>query len=104
MKSFIVMYMYPGEIEEFNPELEKATRVADFLEMGELMIVDALERNESCGGHFREEYRSPEGEAMRNDEDYAYVAAWEWNDNGDPVLHREDLVFENIELKTRSYK
>lgn len=94
----------PGEIDEFNPELEKATRVADFLEMGELMMVDALNRNESCGGHFREEYKTPEGEAMRRDDEYTYVAAWEWNDDGDPVLHKEELEFENVELKTRSYK
>lgn len=95
----------PGSSEDYNPELEKAYRVADFLEMGELMIVDALERNESCGGHFREEYKSEDGEAQRNDEDYTYVAAWEWQNTGqDPILHKEDLVFENVELKTRSYK
>ena len=83
--------------------MEKAGRVADFLELGELMILDALNRNESCGGHFREEYKSAEGEAMRNDEDYTYSAAWEWDDN-EPILHKEQLVFENVELKTRSYK
>ena len=94
----------PGNQDEFNPELEKATRVADFLELGELMMVDALDRNESCGGHFREEYQSEEGEALRRDDEYAYVAAWEWVEGGDPVLHREDLEFENVELKTRSYK
>ena len=94
----------PGEANEFNPELEKATRVADFLELGELMMVDALDRNESCGGHFREEYRTEEGEARRNDEDYTYVSAWKWNDDADPELVREDLEFENVELKTRSYK
>lgn len=94
----------PGSADEFNPELEKAHRVADFLEMGELMILDALDRKESCGGHFREEYQTPEGEAVRNDEDYAYVAAWGWQDiNQEPALHKEDLVFENVELKTRSY-
>jgi len=94
----------PGRADGFNPELEKAQRVADFLEMGELMVVDALNRNESCGGHFREEYQSSDGEALRNDADYAYVAAWEWSDlNREPVMHREDLVFENVELKTRSY-
>lgn len=94
-----------GSADEFNPELEKAVRVADFFDLGELMIIDALDRNESCGGHFREEYQSEEGEAKRNDEDYTYVAAWEfkgWDE--DPVLHKEDLVFENVELKTRSYK
>jgi len=94
----------PGNQDEFNPELEKATRVADFLELGELMMVDALDRNESCGGHFREEYQSEGGEALRRDDEYAYVAAWEWVEGGDPILHREDLVFENVELKTRSYK
>ena len=93
----------PGEAEDYNPELEKATRVADFLELGELMMLDALDRNESCGGHFREEYRTEEGEAKRNDEDYTYVSAWEWDDHN-PVLHKEELTFENVELKTRSYK
>ncbi len=93
----------PGTQNEFNPELEKAIRVADFLELGELMTLDGLSRNESCGGHFREEYQSGEGEALRNDEEYAYVAAWEWDDE-EPVMHKEELVFENVELKTRSYK
>lgn len=95
----------PGTQDEFNPELEKAYKVADFFELGELMIVDALDRNESCGGHFREEYQTEEGEALRNDQDYTYVSAWEYNSwDQDPVLHKEDLVFENVELKTRSYK
>jgi succinate dehydrogenase / fumarate reductase flavoprotein subunit len=95
----------PGSADEFNPELDKACRVADFIELGELMMVDALDRNESCGGHFREEYQTPEGEAMRNDVDYTYVAAWEYpGHDTDPILHKEDLVFENVELKTRSYK
>ena len=93
----------PGEVNEFNPELEKASRVADFLELGEVMMLDALDRNESCGGHFREEYASEEGEAKRNDEDYAYVAAWEW-DEMEPKVHKEHLEFKDIELKTRSYK
>ncbi len=93
----------PGDLEDYNPELEKATRVADFLELGELMMVDALDRNESCGGHFREEYSTDEGEAKRDDENYAYVSAWEWDDN-QPILHKEELKFENVELKTRSYK
>lgn len=93
----------PGSDKEYNPELEKAIRVADFLELGELMMVDALERNESCGGHFREEYATPEGEAMRDDANYACVFAWEWDENN-PKLYREDLKFENVELKTRSYK
>lgn len=93
----------PGDTDEYNFELEKAVKVADFLELGELMMLDAMDRNESCGGHFREEYRTPEGEALRNDEDYTYVSAWEWDDNN-PALHKENLVFENVELKTRSYK
>jgi succinate dehydrogenase / fumarate reductase flavoprotein subunit len=93
----------PGEINDYNPELEKAYRVADFLELGELMMVDAYERNESCGGHFREEYQTEGGEALRDDKNYAYVAAWEWDDN-QPVLHKEDLVFENVKLATRSYE
>ena len=93
----------PGEVNEFNPELEKASRVADFLELGEVMMMDALDRNESCGGHFRSEYASEEGEAKRNDEDYAYVAAWEW-DEIEPKVHKEHLEFKDIELKTRSYK
>ncbi len=93
----------PGDIEDYNPELEKATRVADFLELGELMMLDALDRNESCGGHFREEYKSAEGEAARDDKNYTYVAAWEWDDN-DPSVHKETLQFDNVELKTRSYK
>ena len=93
----------PGDLEDYNPELEKATRVADFLELGELMMVDALDRNESCGGHFREEYKTEEGEARRDDENYTYVSAWEWNDI-EPILHKEDLEFANVELKTRSYK
>ena len=95
----------PGTPEEFNPELEKALRVADFMELGELMIVDAKDRDESCGGHFREEFQTPEGEAVRNDEEYAYVSAWEWSDiTKEPKLHKEELTFEEVELKTRSYK
>ncbi len=92
----------PGTQAEFNPELEKALRVADFIELGENMMVDALDRNESCGGHYREEY-TENGEAQRNDEDYTYVSAWEWDDD-QPILHKEELIFENVELKTRSYK
>ncbi|NQX90578.1 MAG: fumarate reductase/succinate dehydrogenase flavoprotein subunit [Flavobacteriales bacterium] len=98
--------MVPGTASGFNPELEKACRLADFLELGELMCKDALDRNESCGGHFREEYQTEEGEALRDDENYAYAAAWEYkeNDPGKSVLHKEELVFENVELKQRSYK
>ena len=95
----------PGSVDEFNPELTKACRVADFFELAENMIADAFNRNESAGGHFREEYQTPEGEAQRNDDEYTYVAAWEFNGVGeDPILHKEELVFENVELKTRSYK
>ena len=95
----------PGRADAFNPELEKAARVSDFIELGALMVQDALDREESCGGHFREEYQSAEGEAVRNDEEYKYVAAWEHTESGkDAILHKEELVFENVELKTRSYK
>ncbi len=95
----------PGSMTEFNPELEKAGRVADFLELGELLMVDALDRNESCGGHFREEYQTEGGEALRRDDLYAYVSAWEWQDTEqEPVLHKEELEFKDVELKTRSYK
>ncbi len=93
----------PGSAEDYNPELEKALRVADFMELGEVIILDALNRKESCGGHFREEYQTEEGETVRNDEEFAYVSAWDWND-GNPVMHKEDLEFEFVELKTRSYK
>lgn len=94
-----------GESEELNQSLEKAGRVADFLELGELMIDDALNRNESCGGHFREESQTEENEAKRDDENYCYVAAWQYNGYGVPeTLHREDLKFENVKLTQRSYK
>ena len=91
------------ENKEFNPELEKAGRLADFIELGELMAIDALDREESCGGHFREEHQTDENEAKRNDDDYAYVAAWE-KINKEYKLHKEKLDFENVELTTRSYK
>lgn len=95
----------PGELNAMNSELEKAHRVADFLELGELFAADALNRNESCGGHFREEYQTEEGEALRDDENYRYVAAWEYTGvPSEAKLHKEELVYENIELKTRSYK
>ena len=93
----------PGSINEFNPELDKAGRVADFLELGELMCVDALDRNESCGGHFREEYQTEEGEALRDDEKFMYVAAWE-NKGDSWELHKEELKYENIKIQQRSYK
>lgn len=95
----------PGNTDEYNPELEKAGRVADFLELGELMARDALNRTESCGGHFREESQTEEGEAKRDDENFAYVAAWEYKgDNEEPVLHKEHLKFEAIQLVQRNYK
>ncbi len=96
----------PGSNEEYNPELEKALRVADFLELGELMCEDALNRDESCGGHFREEYQTEDGEALRRDDEFAYVAAWEMSDPKQVTwtLNKEELDFQNVELKTRSYK
>ena len=95
----------PGTKDGLNQELEKAGRVADFIELGALMCYDALSREESCGGHFREEYQTPEGEAVRNDEEFAFVSAWEFKgENEVPELHKEDLKYENIELKQRSYK
>ncbi|MDF0714706.1 fumarate reductase/succinate dehydrogenase flavoprotein subunit [Muricauda sp. 334s03] len=104
-KDFWENVKVPGTIDSKNQELEKAGRVADFLELGELFAKDALHRNESCGGHFREEYQTEEGEALRDDENFKYVAAWEYKgEPKDAELHKEDLVYENIELKTRSYK
>ncbi|MGE0353074.1 MAG: fumarate reductase/succinate dehydrogenase flavoprotein subunit [Gemmatimonadales bacterium] len=95
----------PGTGAQLNQSLEKAGRVADFLELAELMCLDALDRNESCGGHFRTEYQTPDGEAKRNDDDYAYVAAWEYAGEGrPPALHKEPLEFERVHLATRSYK
>ncbi|MFT0713895.1 fumarate reductase/succinate dehydrogenase flavoprotein subunit [Flagellimonas lutimaris] len=104
-KDFWENVKVPGSIDSKNQELEKAGRVADFLELGELFAKDALHRNESCGGHFREEYQTEEGEALRDDKNFKYVAAWEYKgEPKDAALHKEDLVYENIELKTRSYK
>ena len=95
----------PGNANEMNPELEKAGRVADFLELGELFAKDALEREESCGGHFREEHVTEDGEAKRDDKNFAYVAAWEYTGKpSEAILHKEELEFKDIELKTRSYK
>jgi len=95
----------PGSAATLNQSLEKAGRVADFLEFGELLCRDALARDESCGGHFREEHQSAEGEAVRNDEKYSHAAVWEHKGAGnDPVRHEEPMTFENIELATRSYK
>ena len=94
-----------GTNEEPNQALEKAGRVADFFELAELMCIDALHRNESCGGHFRVEYQTPDGEAKRNDDEYLYVGAWEYRgDDAAPVLHKEPLVYEEVKLATRSYK
>jgi succinate dehydrogenase / fumarate reductase, flavoprotein subunit len=88
-----------------NQSLERAGRVADFFELGELMVRDALDREESCGGHFREESQTPEGEALRNDDEYSHVSAWEWGvEGGAPILHKEPLAFENVQLTQRSYK
>jgi succinate dehydrogenase / fumarate reductase flavoprotein subunit len=95
----------PGELNDLNPELQKASRLADFFDLGGLMAMDALHREESCGGHFREEFQTGEGEALRNDADFTYVAAWEFKGPGkDPVLHKEALKFDNIEVKQRNYK
>ena len=97
--------LVPGEEKDLNQSLERAGRVADFLEFGELMVIDALHRNESCGGHFREEYQTEENEAQRDDENFSYVAAWEYKgDEAAPELHKEPLAFENVKLTQRSYK
>ena len=97
--------IFPEQINELNMELEKAGRVADYFELAELLVTDALNRKESCGAHFREEYQTPDGEALRNDEEFAYVAAWEYAGEGKPhILHKEELKFEEVEMKVRSYK
>ncbi len=104
-KEFWTDVKVPGEKTGMNVELEKALRVADFLELGELMALDALDRKESCGGHFREEYQTEEGEAMRDDKNFMYVSAWEYTgDDKEPKLNKEPLVYENIEVKQRNYK
>jgi succinate dehydrogenase / fumarate reductase flavoprotein subunit len=95
----------PGDNDNLNQALEMAGRVADFLELGELMCLDALHRTESCGGHFREESQTAEGEALRDDENFAYVAAWQYmGDDNEPVLNKEPLEFEYVKLSQRSYK
>ena len=95
----------PGEAGRFNQSLEHAGRVADFIELAELMCVDALHRNESCGGHFRAESQTDDGEAARDDDNFSYVAAWEFTGVGEPpVLHKEDLVFDYVTPSQRSYK
>ena len=95
----------PGKLNTINLEIEKAGRVADLIELGEVMIRDALDRNESCGGHFRDEYQTNEGEALRNDENYDYVSAWEYKGkNNDPEINREKLDFSFVKPSQRSYK
>lgn len=104
-KDFWANVRVMGEANTLNPELEKAMRVADFIELGELMCKDALDRNESCGGHFREEYQTEEGEALRDDENYKYVAAWQFNGvDAEPTLHKEELDYKVIKIAQRSYK
>ncbi|RYZ61381.1 MAG: fumarate reductase/succinate dehydrogenase flavoprotein subunit, partial [Chitinophagaceae bacterium] len=94
----------PGKVNEFNPELDKANRIADFLELGELMCMDALQREESCGGHFREEHQTEEGEALRHDDQFMYVASWESKGENGWELHKEDLVYDVVKPSQRSYK
>ena len=94
----------PGSINEMNPELDKANRVADFIELGELMCKDALNRRESCGGHFREESQTDEGEAKRDDSQFQYASAWEFKGESDWQLHKEELIFEVAKPTQRSYK
>lgn len=103
-KEFWANVRIPGDIEEYNPELDKANRVADFLELGELMCMDALNREESCGGHFREESQTEEGEAKRQDDRFQYVSAWEYKGEGNFELHKEELVFDVVHPTSRSYK
>lgn len=103
-KEFWSNVFIPGDVDEFNPELDKAGRVADFLELGELMCHDALNRNESCGGHFREEYQTEEGEALRQDDGYMYVAAWEYKGDSQFELHKEELIYDVVHPSARSYK
>ena len=94
----------PGSDKDVNQELEKALRIKDFIELAELMAFDALDRKESCGAHFREEYQTEENEAKRNDVDYKYVSAWDYSHNENPRLFKEELKYKNVKLKTRSYK
>jgi len=104
-KEFFANVRVPNHSEYMNTELTKALRVADFIDLGELMCIDALNRNESCGGHFREEFQTEDGEALRDDENFKYVAAWEWTgDPSGPKLNKEDLIYENIKVQQRSYK
>lgn len=95
----------PGINEEMNMELEKALRLADFLEIGELMALDAINREESCGGHFREEHQTEDGETKRNDKDFMYVSVWEYKgENNEPIMHKEQLNYEFVDVEQRSYK
>jgi succinate dehydrogenase / fumarate reductase flavoprotein subunit len=105
-EAFYADVFVPGDADEMNPELEKALRVADFIELGQLMAVDALNRNESCGGHFREEYQDAEGETLRDDENFKMVAAWEYQggDAKNATLHKEALKYEFIKIAARNYK
>ena len=104
-KEFWKDVMVPGNIGNFNPEIEKANRLADFFELAGLMVQDALHREESCGGHFREEFQTDDGEAKRNDDAFSYVAAWQYaGENGTPILHKEPLTFEHVKPSQRSYK
>lgn len=101
---FWTLSRIPGKSNEYNPYLERACRIANYLEFAELMCYDALHRNESCGGHFREESQTPDGEAQRNDNEFCYVGAWQYNGSNKPTLHKEELIFENVALTQRSYK
>jgi succinate dehydrogenase / fumarate reductase flavoprotein subunit len=104
-KEFWSNVRIPGDIVGMNVELEKASRLADFIEIGDLMARDGLNREESCGGHFREEYQTPEGEALRQDDKFAYVSCWEYKGNDvEPELHKEELVYENVKMVQRNYK
>ena len=104
-KEFYSSVRIPGNADDLNVELDKAIRLADFIEVGRLMAIDGLNRNESCGGHFREEYQTPEGEALRDDKDYMYVACWKYTgEDSEPELIKEPLKYEFTEVKTRNYK
>ena len=104
-KEFWADVLVPGENADFNQELEKAIRLEDYFEIGKLMALDALNRRESCGGHFREEMQTEDGETKRDDENFMYVAAWEYQgEKKEPVLHKEPLSYEKIKLSTRNYK
>ncbi len=103
-KEFWSNVKIPRSVDEFNPELDKAGRVADFIELGELTCIDALQRDESCGAHFREDHQTPEGEALRDDANFMYVSAWQWKSNDEWELHKEDLVYEEVHPTQRSYK